>query len=57
MKKASPSERVKFLMDHGATNLEAFTLVVNELQRENELLTAELEDAREMSQFIRSVVI
>ncbi len=57
MKKVSASERIKFLKSHGATDTEAFTLVVNEQQREIELLTLELEDAREMSQFIRGVVI
>ena len=57
MKKATPNERVKFLKAHGATDAEAFTLVVNEMQSEIELLTLDLADAREMTHFIRDIVI
>lgn len=51
------SEKVKYLKDHGATEKEAVILVMREQEREIDRLTLELEDACEMTNFIREVTI
>ena len=51
------AERVKYLKEHGATGKEARMLVMAEQEKEIERLELELEESRETTQFIRSVVI
>ena len=51
------ADKVKFLKEQGATQREAYMLVMSEQEREIERLTMELADSRDMTQFIRGVVI
>ncbi len=44
---SNPSEKIKFLIKHGATPPEAYALVLNEQQREIERLSTELKESHD----------